>query len=75
MIQSSYTIRKDKKFLIKIFNTNKGKLYDLATFYMPKYIFNDPSLVFEMCKIDTNIINLIGDKLKKNKKFMKKVWE
>jgi len=47
----------------------------LAVFYMPKYIFNDPTLVFEMCKIDTNIISLIGDKLKKNKKFMKKVWE
>ena len=66
---------KDKKFLIKIFNTNKQKLHDLAVFYMPKYIFNDSSLVFEMCKIDTNIINLIGDKLKKNKKFMKKIWE
>jgi len=66
---------KDKKFLIKIFNTNKQKLHDLAVFYMPKYIFNDPTLVFEMCKIDTNIISLIGDKLKKNKKFMKKVWE
>ena len=66
---------KDKKFLIKIFNTNKQKLHDLAVFYMPKYIFNDPTLVFEMCKIDTNIINLIGDKLKKNKKFMKKIWE
>ena len=66
---------KDKKFLIKIFNTNKQKLYDLAVFYMPKCIFNDSSLVFEMCKIDTNIIDLIGDKLKKNKKFMKKIWE
>ena len=66
---------KDKKFLIKIFNTNKQKLHDLAVFYMPKYIFNDPTLVFEMCKIDTNIIDLIGDKLKKNKKFMKKIWE
>ena len=66
---------KDKKFLIKIFNTNKDKLYDLATSYMPKYIFNDPILVAEMTKIDTNIISLIGDKLKKNKKFMKKIWE
>ena len=66
---------KDKKFLIKIFNTNKGKLYDLATFYMPKYIFNDPILVAEMTKIDSNIISLIGEKLKKNKKFMKKIWE
>ena len=66
---------KDKKFLIKIFNTNKQKLHDLAVFYMPKYIFNDPTLVFEMCKIDTNIINLIGDKLKNKKKFMKKIWE
>ena len=66
---------KDKKFLIKIFNTNKDKLYDLATSYMPKYIFNDPILVAEMTKIDSNIISLIGDKLKKNKKFMKKIWE
>ena len=65
---------KDKKFLIKIFTTNKDKLYDLATSYMPKYIFNDPILVAEMTKIDTNIISLIGDKLKKNKKFMKKIW-
>ena len=66
---------KDKKFLIKIFNSNKDKLYDLATFYMPKYIFNDPILVSEMTKIDSNIISLIGEKLKKNKKFMKKIWE
>ena len=42
---------KDKKFLIKIFNSNKDKLYDLATFHMPKYIFNDPILVSEMTKL------------------------
>ena len=42
---------------------------------MPKKIFDDPFLVMEMTKIDTNIIDLIGDKLKKNKKFMKKIWE
>ena len=66
---------KDRKFLLKIFNTNKDKLHDLALFYMPKKIFDDPFLVMEMTKIDTNIIDLIGDKLKKNKKFMKKIWE
>ncbi len=28
-----------------------------------------------MKQIDPNIIGLIGDKLQKNKKFMKKVWK
>ena len=49
---SEYWKRKSE---IKIFNTNKDKLYDLATSYMPKYIFNDPILVAEMTKIDTNL--------------------
>jgi hypothetical protein len=66
---------KDKKFLVKIFNTNKDKLYSLAKNYMPKRIFDDPKLVMEMIKIDTDIISLIGNKLKRNKKFMKKVWK
>ena len=66
---------KDKKFLVKVFNTNKDKLYDLALNYMPKKIFDDPFLVMRMIKIDTNIIDLIGKKLKKNKKFMKEVWK
>ena len=52
---------KDKNFLIKVFNTNKDKLYDLAVSYMPKSILNDPKLVMEMIKIDTNVISLIGD--------------
>ena len=42
---------------------------------MPKRIFDDPHLVMEMIKIDTNIIDLIGKKLKRNTKFMKKVWK
>mgnify|MGYP001339793161 CR=1 FL=1 len=66
---------KDKNFLIKVFNTNKDKLYDLAVSYMPKSILNDPKLVMEMIKIDTDVISLIGDKLKKNRKFMKKVYK
>ena len=65
---------KDKNFLIKVFKTNKDKLYDLATNYMPKSIFNDKKLVLELVKLDTDIISLIGEKLKKDKKFMKKVW-
>ena len=65
---------KDKNFLIKVFKTNKDKLYDLATSYMPKSIFNDKKLVLELVKLDTDIISLIGEKLKKDKKFMKKVW-
>ena len=66
---------KDKNFLIKVFKTNKDKLYDLATNYMPKSIFNDKKLVLELVKLDTDIISLIGEKLKKDKKFMKKIWE
>ena len=66
---------KNKSFLIKVFKTNKDKVYDLAAIYMPKNILNDPKLVMEMVKIDTNVISLIGDQLKKNKKFMKKVYE
>ena len=42
---------------------------------MQKRIFDDPKLVMEMIKIDTDIISLIGNKLKRNKKFMKKVWK
>ena len=49
--------------------------YDLATNYMPKSIFNDKKLVLELVKLDTDIISLIGEKLKKDKKFMKKIWE
>ena len=66
---------KDKNFLIKVFKTNKDKLYDLAANYMPKSIFNDKKLVLELVKLDTDIISLIGEKLKKDKKFMKKIWE
>jgi len=66
---------KNKKFLVTVFNKNKDKLYDLALNYMPKNIFDDPFLVMKMVKIDPNIIDLIGKKLKKNKKFMKQVWK
>ena len=66
---------KNKNFIIKVIKTNKDKLYDLAVNYMPAHIFDDPKLVMEMIKLDTDIISLIGSKLKKNKKFMKKVWE
>lgn len=65
---------KDKNFLIKVFKANKDKLYDLATNYMPKSIFNDKKLVLQLVKLDTDIISLISEKLKKDKKFMKKVW-
>ena len=54
---------------------DKDKLYDLALNYMPKNIFDDPFLVMKMVKIDPNIIDLIGKKLKKNKKFMNQVWK
>lgn len=65
----------NKEFLVTIFNKNKDKLYALALNYMPKKIFDDPFLVMKMIKIDPNIIGLIGKKLRKNKKFMKKVWK
>ena len=65
----------NKEFLVTIFNKNKDKLYALALNYMPKKIFDDPFLVMKMIKIDPNIIGLIGEKLRKNKKFMKKVWK
>ena len=65
----------NKEFLVTIFNKNKDKLYALALNYMPKKIFDDPFLVMKMIKIDPNIIGLIGEKLRKNKKFMNKVWK
>ena len=40
---------------------------------MPKSIFNDKKLVLELVKLDTDIISLIGEKLKKDKKFNDKV--
>tara|TARA_B100000579_G_C22786902_1_gene832392 strand:+ start:152 stop:1483 length:1332 start_codon:yes stop_codon:yes gene_type:complete len=66
---------KNKNFIIKVIKTNKDKIYDLAVSYMPSSIFDDPKLMMEMIKIDTNVISLIGNKLKKNKKFMKDVWK
>jgi len=65
----------NKKYLIKIFNTNKDKLDALAENYMPTTILNDPYLMMKLIKIDTGLMARIGDALKKNKSFMKKVMK
>ena len=64
---------KNKKFIIKVFRKNKDKLPDLIKSYMPSTIFDDPYLMNELIKLDINSTADIGDKLKKNKKFMLKV--
>ena len=64
---------KNKKFIVKVFQTNKDKLEDLAKNYMPSTIFDDPYLMIELIKLDTNFSADIGNKLNKNKKFMNKV--
>ena len=63
----------NKKFIIKVFQTNKDKLEDLVKYYMPSTIFDDPYLMNELIKLDLNFTADIGEKLKKNKKFMSKV--
>ena len=63
----------DKKFIIKVFHTNKDKLEDLAKNYMPSTIFDDAYLMNELIKLDINFTADIGKKLQRNKKFMSKV--
>ena len=63
----------NKKFIIKVFQTNKDKLEDLVKYYMPSTIFDDSYFMNELIKLDINFTADIGDKLKKNKKFMSKV--
>ena len=63
----------NKKFIIKVFHTNKDKLEDLVKNYMPSTIFNDVVLMNELIKLDINFTADIGEKLKKNKKFMSRV--
>ena len=63
----------NKKFIIKVFQTNKDKLEDLVKYYMPSTIFDDSYLMNELIKLDINFTADIGEKLKKNKKFMTKV--
>ena len=64
---------KNKKFIIKVFRKNVDKLPDLIKSYMPSTIFDDPYLMNELIKLDINSTAHIGDKLKKDKKFMLKV--
>jgi|TARA_B110000259_G_scaffold161567_1_gene185750 hypothetical protein len=64
---------KNKNFIIKVFNTNKDKLADLAKSYMPSTIFDDPILMNRLIKLDLHFTADIGHKLKRNKKFMSKV--
>ena len=63
----------DKRFIIKVFRTNKDKLDDLIKSYMPSTIFNDPYLMNELINLDINCTADIGKKLKRNKNFMSKV--
>ena len=64
---------KDKKFIVKVFQTNKDKLEDLVKSYMPSTIFDDSYLMNELIKLDLSFTADIGEKLKKDKKFMSKV--
>ena len=64
---------KDKKFIAKVFQTNKDKLEYLVKSYMPSTIFDDSYLMNELIKLDLNFTADIGEKLKKNKTFMSKV--
>ncbi len=64
---------KDKKFIVKVFQTNKDKLEDLVKSYMPSTIFDDSYLMNELIKLDHNFSANIGERLKKDKKFMLKV--
>ena len=63
----------NKNFIIKVINTNKDKLADLAKSYMPSTIFDDPILMNQLIKLDLHFTADIGHKLKRNKKFMSKV--
>ena len=63
----------NKNFIIKVFRTNKDKLEGLVENYMPSTIFDDPYLMIELIKLSANFNADIGNKLKNNKKFMKKV--
>ena len=64
---------KDKKFIVKVFQTNKDKLEDLVKSYMPSTIFDDSYLMNELIKLDLSFTADVGEKLKKDKKFMSKV--
>ena len=41
----------NKKFIIKVFQTNKDKLEDLVKYYMPSTIFDDSYLMNELIKL------------------------
>ena len=62
-----------KSFIKKVLNKNKDKLNDLAGNYLPKYLLNDPDIMMAIIKLNLDCMAHIGDKLKKNKSFMKKV--
>ena len=63
----------NKKFIVKVFQTNKDKLEELVKSYMPSTIFDDSYLMKELIKLDLSFTADIGEKLKKNKTFMSKV--
>ena len=63
----------NKNFIIKVFHKNKDKLEGLVENYMPSTIFDDSYLMIELIKLSGSFSADIGNKLKNNKKFMKKV--
>ena len=64
---------KNKQFIVKIFKSNKDKLESLMEHYMPKTVLNDEYLMFQLLKLNKNLTLHIGDKLKKNSSFMRKI--
>ena len=62
-----------KNFVKKVLSKNKDKLNDLAGNYIPKHLLNDPDIMMSIIKLDLDCMMHIGDKLKKNDSFMRKV--
>lgn len=64
---------KNKKFIIKIFKTNKDKLESLMEHYMPKSVLNDEYLMTEILKLNKNLLLHVGEKLKNKSSFKKRI--
>lgn len=64
---------KNKKFIVKIFKSNEDKLESLMEHYMPKTVLNDKYLMTQLLKLNKNLMMHIGDKLKNNNSFKKKI--
>lgn len=63
----------NKKFIIKIFKSNLDKLEQLTEHYMPTTILNDEYLMTQLLKLNNNLMLHVGDKLKNNVSFKRKI--